>query len=57
MLFRMLKKDLSKKRVMNCILTLFILLATLFVASGISNVITVMNGSVLRRRDVLYRYG
>ena len=45
MLFRMLKKDLSKKRVMNCILTLFILLATLFVASGISNVITVMNGS------------
>ena len=45
MLFRMLKKDLKKKRVMNCILTLFIILATMFVASGLSNVLTVLSGT------------
>ena len=45
MLFRMLKKDLKKKRVMNCILTLFIILATMFVASGLSNVLTVFSGT------------
>ena len=45
MLFRMLKKDLKKKRVMNCILTVFIILATMFVASGLSNVLTVLSGT------------
>ena len=37
MLFRILKKDLKRKKVMNAILLCFILLATMFVASGISN--------------------
>ena len=45
MLFRMLKKDLKKRRVMNCILTVFIILATMFVASGLSNVFTVISGT------------
>lgn len=39
MLFRILKKDLKRKKVMNVILLAFILLATMFVASGISNVV------------------
>ena len=47
MLFRILKKDLKRKKVMNAILLCFILLATMFVASGISNVVSVMNGTCL----------
>lgn len=45
MLLRILKKDLKRKKTMNTILFLFIILATMFVASGINNVITVMNGT------------
>ena len=45
MLFRILKKDLKRKKTMNMILFLFIVLATMFVASGINNVATVMNGT------------
>ena len=45
MFFRILKKDLKRKKVMNAILLCFILLATMFVASGISNVVSVMNGT------------
>ena len=45
MLFRILKKDLKRKKTMNVILFLFIILATMFVASGINNVVTVMNGT------------
>lgn len=45
MLFRILKNDLKRKKTMNIILFLFIVLATLFVASGINNVVTVMNGT------------
>lgn len=45
MLFRILKNDLKRKKTMNVILFLFIVLATMFVASGINNVITVMNGT------------
>ena len=45
MFFRILKKDLKRKKVMNAILLAFILLATMFVASGISNVVSVMNGT------------
>lgn len=45
MLLRILKKDLQRKKTMNVILFLFIVLATLFVASGINNVVTVMNGT------------
>lgn len=45
MLFRILKKDLKRKKTMNMILFLFIVLATMFVASGINNMVTVMNGT------------
>lgn len=45
MFLRILKKDLKRKKTMNVILLLFIVMATMFVASGINNVVTVMNGS------------
>lgn len=40
-----LKKDIKRKKTMNIILLLFTILATVFVASGISNVINVVNGT------------
>ena len=43
MFFRILKKDLKRKKVMNTVLLSFILLATMFVAGGITNVAAVMN--------------
>lgn len=42
---RILKKDLQRKKTMNLILVLFIILATMFVSSGLNNVITVSNGT------------
>ena len=45
MLFHILKNDLKRKKTMNIILFLFIILAAMFVASGINNVVTVMNGT------------
>ncbi len=45
MLLRILQKDLKRKKTMNIILFLFIVLATMFVSSGINNVVTVMNGT------------
>ena len=39
MFFRILKKDLKRKKVMNAVLLSFILLAAMFVASGLSNVV------------------
>ena len=45
MFFRILKKDMKRKKTTNMILLLFIILATMFVASGLNNVITVMNGT------------
>ncbi len=45
MFLRILQKDLKRKKTMNIILFLFIVLATMFVASGINNVVTVMNGT------------
>lgn len=45
MFLRILKKDLIRKKTMNIILFLFIVLATMFVASGINNVVAVMNGT------------
>lgn len=45
MLFHILKNDLKRKKTMNIILFLFIVLATTFMASGINNVVTVMNGT------------
>lgn len=45
MIFRILKKDLKRKKTMNIILFIFIILSSMFVASGINNVITVLNGT------------
>ena len=45
MFFRILKKDFKRKKTMNVILWLFVILAAMFVASGINNVVTVMNGT------------
>lgn len=44
MFLRILKRDIKRKKTMNTILFLFIVLAAMFMASGTSNVITVMNG-------------
>lgn len=40
-----LKRDLKRKKTMNIILLLFTILASMFVSSGINNVVTVMNGT------------
>lgn len=45
MFFRILKLDLKKKKVMNILLLSFIVLATIFAASGLNNIVTVMNGT------------
>lgn len=45
MLFHILKRDLKRKRTMNIILFLFIVLAAMFVASGVNNVVAVANGT------------
>ncbi|MCI8538018.1 MAG: ABC transporter permease, partial [Oscillospiraceae bacterium] len=42
MYLRILKKDLKRKRTMNVILLVFIILASMFMSSGVSNIITVM---------------
>ncbi|MCH5249766.1 MAG: ABC transporter permease [Lachnospiraceae bacterium] len=43
MYFRILKKDLNRKRAMNIIVLMFIILATTFVSSSVNNIITVVN--------------
>lgn len=45
MFFRILKHDLRKKKMMNVLILLFIVLATIFSASGLNNIVTVMNGT------------
>lgn len=42
MFWRILKKDLKRKRTMNVILLVFIILASMFMSSGVSNIITVL---------------
>lgn len=42
MYLRILKKDLRRKKTMNIILLVFIILASMFVASGVNNIVTVM---------------
>ena len=44
MFLKILKKDLKRSKTMNIILFLFIILASVFVASGLNNVISVING-------------
>lgn len=41
MYLQILKKDLKRKRAMNVILLIFIILASMFMSSGVSNIITV----------------
>ena len=41
MFFRILKKDLQRKRAMNIILLLFIIMSAMFLASSASNLVTV----------------
>lgn len=45
MYFGILKKDLKRKKAMNMILLAFIVLAVMFVSSGLNNVLTVTNGT------------
>ena len=44
MFLQILKKDLARKKVMNLTLFLFIILAVMFVSSGLNNVLVAMNG-------------
>ena len=41
---RILRKDLTRKRTMNVILFLFVVLSTMFAASSVNNIMTVVNG-------------
>lgn len=45
MLLHILKKDLQRKRVMNCIVLLFIILAATFLASSTNNLITITSAT------------
>lgn len=45
MFLKILKKDLKRNKTMNVILFLFIILATIFVASGMNNLVSVLNGT------------
>lgn len=42
---RLLRKDMKRKRTMNVIIFLFTIIAACFVGSGLSNVVTVLNGT------------
>lgn len=44
MILNILKRDLKRKKTMNIIILLFVILSTTFVASSINNIVTVMNG-------------
>ena len=45
MFLRIFKKDIKRKKTMNIIMLVFIILASMFVASGLNNVITIANGT------------
>ena len=44
MFFRILKKDLQRRKTTNVILLVFIVLASMFISSSINNVLAIMNG-------------
>ncbi len=44
MYFRILKKDLKRKKTMNVILLLFVILSAMFAASSVNNIVAVVNG-------------
>ncbi len=54
MYLRILKKDLKRKKTMNVILLIFIILAAMFIASGTNNMLTVTNAldSFFEKADV-----
>ena len=45
MYLNILKRDLKRNRTMNINLLLFVILAAMFVASGLNNVATILNGT------------
>lgn len=45
MYFRILKKDLKRKKTMNCILLVFILLAAMFISSSANNILATIGGT------------
>ncbi len=45
MFLRILKKDLKRRKTINIIMVLFVILASMFVSSGLNNVVTVANGT------------
>lgn len=45
MFFRIIKHDLKKKKLMNILILLFIIMAAMFSASGLNNTMTVMTGT------------
>lgn len=51
MFFHILKKDLKRKKTMNFILLLFIILATMFLASSVNNLLAV-NGAIEHYMDI-----
>lgn len=44
MFFRILKKDLRRKKTMNIILLLFVIISSMFAASSVNNIVSVVNG-------------
>lgn len=44
MYLRILKKDLKRKKTMNCILLLFVLMSAMFASSSVNNIVSVMGG-------------
>ncbi len=44
MFLRMLKRDLKRKKTMNTILFIFIIIASMFMASGLNNITAVTSG-------------
>lgn len=44
MYLRILKRDLKRKKTMNVILLMFVILATMFAASSVNNIMSVING-------------
>lgn len=45
MFWDILRKDLKRKKTMNAILFIFVVLSACFVAAGLSNVVSVMSGT------------
>ena len=44
MFFRILRKDMKRKRTSNVIIMIFVIIATMFVSSSVHNIISVLNG-------------